>query len=200
MSDASAQFARYDEEFRSLMQQIENSLDREPPGQFTENLMQQCDDLIKQMALEARSTPPSVKSELLAKVRQCKQEFQQMQSRADKQSLMMGGSERSHSDRMLLQKNEDQLAAQNETLERARRTMEETEAVALEITEELGNNRETLLSAQGRVREVSSLTGRARRILSGMSQREMQQKATIYAVAVGLVLSFFILLWSMWRR
>ena len=91
------------------------------------------------------------------------------------------------------------LGAQNDTLERARRTMQETEAVALEITEELGQNREKLISAHGRVREVQGLTGRARRILTSMSQRAVQQKMILYAVAIGLCLAFVILIWSMWR-
>ena len=77
--------------------------------------------------------------------------------------------------------------------------MQETEQVALEITEELGNNREKLMSAHGRVREVGGLTGRARRILYGMNQRAMQQKLVMYGVAVGLVVGFTVLLWTMWR-
>lgn len=200
--DSSITFQRYDDEFRSLLHQIEESLDREPPGPFTDNLLRQCDDLVKQMALEARSLPSLVKPKLLAQVRDCKQQFQALQQRADKQALLLNsgtGGRSAASDRALLQKNEDSLAAQNETLERARRTMQETEAVALEITEELGHNRETLLSAHGRVREVSGMTGRARRILNTMNQRAMQQKMTIYAVTIGLVLSFIILIWAMRR-
>lgn len=201
-------FQRYDEEFRSLLQQIESSLEREPPGPFTENLLQQCDDLMKQMALEARSQPSDVKPQLLAQVRTCKSEYQVLRSRADKQALLSSSSSssgnknnnnRSQSERALLQKNEDMLAGQNDTLERARRTMADTESVALEITEELGNNRATLLSAQGRVREVSGLTGRARRILVAMNQRAMQQKLITYGVAVGLVVAFIFLMWMMWR-
>ena len=76
--------------------------------------------------------------------------------------------------------------------------MQETESVALEITEELGHNRERLVSAHGRIREVSGMTGRARRLLSTMSQRAVQQRLIMYGVAVGLVLGFLILLYSMW--
>ena len=150
------------------------------------------------MALEARSQPPNLKPKLLAQVRTCKSEYQALKQRADKQSLMSTGST-SQSERLLLQKTEDTLAQQNDTLERARRTMAETESVALEITEELGNNRATLLSAHGRVREVSGLTGRARRILAAMNQRAVQQKMITYGVAVGLIFSFFFLLWAMRR-
>lgn len=200
MNDDYTTFQRYDEEFQSLLQQIEDSLSTQPPGTFTNNLLQQCDDLIKQMALEARSQPSSaVKTSLLQKVRQAKSQYQSMQQRSDKQSLLLSGSGVSGNEHRALQKNEDMLANQNETLERARRTMQETESVALEITEELGNNRETLLNAHGRVREVSGMTGRARRILTSMSRRQTQQKMIMYGVAVSLVLGFLFLLWAMWR-
>ena len=198
-------FERYDEEFQSLLQQIETSLQKEPPGPYTENLLAQCDDLLKQMALEARSVDndASLKRELLGQVRTCKSQWQALQQQAEKRSLLSSSSNNSKkkgdSDRLLLQKNEDMLAQQNDTLERARRTMQETESVALEITEELGHNREKLLTAHGRVREVSGLTGRARRILQSMNQRAMQQKMVLYGVAVSLVLGFLVLLWIMWR-
>ncbi|GAX16330.1 vesicle transport through interaction with t-SNAREs 1 [Fistulifera solaris] len=201
MADSDTTFQRYDDEFQSLLQQIENSLSTEPPGAFTKNLLQQCDDLIKQMALEARSQPSTnVKNLLLQKVRQAKSQYQAMQQKSDKQSLL-GGTNNINGDyeRRALQKNEDMLSNQNDTLERARRTMQETEAVALEITEELGTNRETLLNAHGRVREVSGMTGRARRILTSMSRRQVQQKMIIYGIAIGLVLAFIFLLWAMWR-
>lgn len=200
MADSST-FDHYDDEFKSLLQQIETSLQTEPPSPYTQSLLKQCDDLIKQMALEARSVPDaSLKRDLLAQVRTCKSQYQAMQQQADKQSLLSGsGSNKSQQDRLLLQKNEDSLAQQNETLERARRTMQETESVALEITEELGNNREKLISAHGRIREVSGLTGRARRILQSMNQRAVQQKVMLYGVAVALVLGFLFLLWMMWR-
>jgi Snare region anchored in the vesicle membrane C-terminus/Vesicle transport v-SNARE protein N-terminus len=208
-------FDRYDDEFAELVQQIENSfLDGGGAGvggpssssssSYTQNLIQQADDLLKQMALEARSVPDaSMKRELLGKVRQRKGDLANWQSKLEKSSLFGGGNGsrsggRNDRERLLLQQTEDTLLGQNETLERARRTMEETEAVALEITEELGHNRETLMSTQGRIREVSGLTGRARRILTSMNQRAVQQKMIMYGVAVGLVLGFLLLLYTMW--
>jgi vesicle transport through interaction with t-SNAREs 1 len=205
-SSSSTSFERYDDEFSSLLQQIQSSLDQEPPSPYTQGLLQQCDDLVKQMALEARSVnDASLKRDLLAKVRTCKSQYQALQQQNEKQSLWGGRTNNNtHTaagtkERLLLQQNENSLAAQNETLERARRTMQETEAVALEITEELGHNRETLMSAHGRIREVSGLTGRAKRILTSMNQRAMQQKCITYGIAIGLCVAFFMILWSMWR-
>jgi vesicle transport through interaction with t-SNAREs protein 1 len=200
MTDASAvSFERYDDEFSSLIRQIETSLNEEPPNQYTRNLLQQCDDLIKQMALEARSVSnANLKRELLAKVRTCKSQFQSLQQQSERQGLLSNTSTVNGQKERLL-RNEDSLMRQNETLDRARRTMQDTESVALEITEELGQNREKLQSAHGRIREVGGLTGRATRVLYSMNQRAMQQKVILYGVAIGLVLAFFVMLWLMWR-
>lgn len=213
-SSVPTSFDRYDEEFTSLIEQIQTSLNEIEDGsstaisqKYTNNLLQQCDDLIKQMALEARSGDPDQKRQMLQKVKACKTQYQELVQQSDRQGLLAGtpgggGSTGSsaNKERLLLQKNEDMMATQNDRLERARRTMQETEQVALEITEELGNNRETLTSAHGRIREVSGLTGRAKRVLNRMSQRALQQKMILYTVAIGLVVVFFLLLWFMWRR
>lgn len=208
--DSSIPFERYDEEFSSLLKQVQDALDEEPPSQYTQNLLQQCDDLLKQMALEARSVESGGdrKRMLLDKVRACKSQYQAVLQQSERQGLlgsngsgsMKGNDPQSKQARRMMQDNEDMLATQNDRLERARRTMQETESVALEITEELGQNREKLLSAHGRVREVQGLTGRARRILNSMNQRAVQQKLILYAVATSLVIVFFLLLWMMWRR
>lgn len=192
-------FDRYDDEFQNLIKQVEASLRSVPESGYSESILQQCDDLIKQMALEARSVHDNaLKRRLLEKVRDYKGQYQSLQAEVDRAGLLGNHSELSAGRERLL-KNEDSLNQQNETLERARRTMEETEAVALEITTELGQNREKLASAHGRIREVSGLTGRARRILVSMNQRATQQKLILYGVAVGLVLGFLIMLWTMWR-
>ena len=198
MTETSIPFERYDDEFGELLHQIEQSLNEEPPSAYSENLMQQADDLIKQMALEARSVPDaSLKRELLAKVRKQKDQLSNLRSRSEKDGLFRTSS-KNREQRLLLQQTEDTLTQQNETLERARRTMLETEQVALEITDELGNNREKIMSAHGRVREVGGITGRARRILQGMNQRAMQQKMVMYGVAAALGLGFLILLYNLW--
>jgi hypothetical protein len=199
-SDATATFDRYDDEFASLVQQIETSLNNEPPSPYTHNLLVQCDDLIKQMAVEARSNTAdnvNLKRTLLDKVRLCKSKYQALQAQSDRQNLLVHNNKTNNEfDR--LRRNEDMLANQSDTLERARRTMEETEAVALEITDELGQNREKLMSAHGRIREVGGLTGRARRVLTSMNQRAMQQKMIMYAVGLALFVGFVALLYGLW--
>jgi predicted RND superfamily exporter protein len=153
------------------------------------------------MAVEARSiTDAAVKRNLLNEVRTFKTQLAALQAQASKRTLFgsHGNSNSNDHDKLLLQKSEDMLSNQNDTLERAKRSIMETEQVAFEITEELSNNREKLMSAHSRVRDVSSLTGRAKRLLSSMNQRAVQQKMIMYGITIGLIVAFFVLLYAMW--
>lgn len=209
MSHSYIPFQRYDEEFKSLTKQVKSSLEESAIGQndydeesaanSPSNLISQCDELLQQMALEARSVPDaSLKRELLGQVRTYKSELQALKDENNKQSLMSsarghgGGGSSEHRERLLQQ--QDMLKNQNSQLESARKVLQETEQVALEIGQELSNNRATIESAHGRVRQVTSLTGRARRIVQSMNQRAVQQKMLLYALSGGIIIVFFIFL------
>lgn len=177
------------------------------------NLLLQADDLLKQMGLEARGADDAgVKRDLLGKVRVCKtrlanlrDDYEAARGFVDRNSLGLdcdtedgpGGVGRSGrgvgggKERLL--SNSDALRSQSDTLANARSIMAETEGVALEITEELGRHRETISSAHGRVRQVTGMTNRARRIVQGMGRREVQQKLILYGV-LGAVLIVFLML------
>jgi vesicle transport through interaction with t-SNAREs protein 1 len=207
---SSIPFERYDEEFASLVNQVRSSLQQADNLEFTCSLLSQCEDLWKQMSLEARGVDDaSVKRDLLQKVRTCKttlgdlrEEFKRLQQAQERTDLLVasngsnGKSGKNSSKERLLQ-SQNQLEQQNDTLDRARRVMADTEDVAMEITTELGRNRETLETSHGRVREVSGLTNRARRLLQNMNRRAVQQKLAMYTIAVVIVLVVGIILWNM---
>ena len=117
----------------------------------------------------------------------------------DIESGRNGGSRSSNGGKERLLSNTDQLQSQSDTLANARSIMAETESVALEITEELGRHRETISSAHGRVRQVTGMTNRARRIVQSMSRREVQQKLILYGVAGAIIIVFLMLIWGMFR-
>ena len=106
---------------------------------------------------------------------------------------------RSNGSKERLLSNTDSLQQQSDTLANARSIMAETEGVALEITEELGRHRETISSAHGRVRQVTGMTNRARRIVQSMSRREVQQKLILYGVAGTIVLVFLMMMYGMFK-
>lgn len=210
MSQASQSFRRYDDEFKSLTQQVQASLKETDDGNYhdeetgdgknSSNLLSQCDELLQQMALEARSVPDAAeKRELLQQVRTYKSELQSLKDEYNKQTLMASargnngsGSSNQHRERLLQQ--QQMLQNQNSQLDSARRVLQETEQVALEIGDELSNNRATIESAHGRVRQVSSLTGRARRVVASMNQRATQQKMLMYGLCASVVIVFFVFL------
>ena len=199
MSHTYLPFQRYEDEFKTLTKQVQDSLNDDEEVQQTGNLITQCDELLQQMALEARSVPDaSLKRELLQTVRTSKSQLQTYKERYEKQSLMSSANSKSsggHRERLLQQ--QDQLKNQNSQLDNARKVMEETEQVALEIGTELGNNRETLESAHGRINQVTGLTGRARRIVQSMNQRAVQQKLLLYGLSGSVIVVFCILVWWM---
>jgi len=206
-------FQRYDEEYNTLIKQVKASLDGgykdeesgECDGETAKtsagDMLDQCDELLQQMALEARSVQDALlKRELLGKVRNYKNEMQTLTDKNNKQSLMssargngVGGGNSSasqHRERLLQQ--QQMIQNQNDQLDSARRVLQETEQVALEIGEELHSNRATIESAHGRVRQVTTLTGRARRVVASMNQRAVQQKMLLYGLAASVVIVFFI--------
>lgn len=218
-------FQRYEEEFQTLTKRVKDSLnsvggssgykdeESEIPSAEEENdnnninnnrspgdLLDVCDELLQQMALEARSGVPdaALKRELLGKVRNYKTDVQYLKDENNKRSLMISArgmnasnsSQQQHRERLLQQ--QEMLQNQNHQLDSARRVLQETEQVALEIGEELSSNRATIESASGRVRQVTSLTGRARRVVASMNQRAVQQKMLLYGLAASVVIVFFI--------
>lgn len=168
--------------------------------QMAHNLLTQAKDLIQQMSIEARGiTTKDLKQDCLQKVRVCKANLANLEEDAgrartalERRSLLSPSSKKrsdggaglssDHRERLLDATNA--LTSQNATLDNARRVMAETEDVALDITEELARNRETMESARGRVRNVSGLTNRARRVLVSMRRREVQQRMVVYGVGV----------------
>jgi vesicle transport through interaction with t-SNAREs protein 1 len=207
MAQTYTPFERYDEEYKSLKKRVQDLLhdefeDEEVPGHTT-NLLSQCEELLQQMALEARSVEDSsLKRELLGQVRTYKAECQKLKDDYNKSVLLAGRSNNgqsanNHRERLL--KQQDMLLNQNSQLENARKVLEETEQVALEITGELAHNRETIESAHGRVRSVAGLTGRARRILSSMGQRQAQQKMIMYGLCGGVIVFFLLAMWWLHR-
>ena len=217
-----APFQRYDAEFLSLSNQVQSSLNgiqssKTPSSQpqndlsMCKGLLSQCDDLLKQMSLEARSVDsPTLKSDLLKKVRVYKtrlanlrDDYKSSKTTVEREALLSSSSHdrgsgfnSDHRERLL--NTNESLSSQNDTLDHARRVMAETEDVAMEITTELGRNREKIQSAHLRVRDVSGLTNQARRIVQSMSRREVQQKLAMMIMTGLIILTFTIIIYRMW--
>merc|ERR1712183_907490 len=104
-----------------------------------------------------------------------------------------GNKQQEQEERLLQQ--QDALQNQNEKLDSAQRALKETEQIASEIGDELQSNRETIESAKNRVHQVTTLTGRAKRVVASMNRRSAQQKRLVYgllAASCFIAIAFFV--------
>mmetsp|Transcript_35075 Transcript_35075/g.110385 ORF Transcript_35075/g.110385 Transcript_35075/m.110385 type:complete len:165 (-) Transcript_35075:276-770(-) len=147
------------------------------------------------MEIEVRSQPTETRRRLQNKVKtyrgtmaSLERDLREAKQAQERNRLLGGGDvysplgQRSMDQRQRLLDANESLSNQNDALAQARRTMAETEDVALEITQELGRNREKIQSAHQRVRDVTGLTDVARRLVHSMSKRETQQRVVAYGV------------------
>lgn len=178
-------FEAYEEEFQLLTSQIQRRLGSQGnaiehgllSGKFS-----QCDSLLKQMSIDVRNRNESEKEELLSRVTLYRIQLHTLkqhsgETRTEKMRGELGLSEVPES--TLKQNNHPEeglstrakLNKQNETLERARRTLADTEETAGVISEELHRNRSTIEQSHKQIAELSGLTNDASRILSRMKKR-----------------------------
>jgi short-subunit dehydrogenase involved in D-alanine esterification of teichoic acids len=179
-SEATLQFEAYYEEFTRLFEQITTSTTDATTTSDNNNaqqeaLFRQCHEILQQLAVEARDVDDSLtKRDLLQRVKHEKSRLTALEHEHEKQTLVTGAASAvsggNSAQHQQLHENEVAMARQNETLERARRTMQETEAVGMEVTHELGQNRAKIESTTGRVGELTSLTDQASGLLKSMSK------------------------------
>jgi hypothetical protein len=168
---------------KSLPEGIED----EPTVDLLSDLFSQCEWLLQQMGLEARQSMDE-KEDLLSRTRLYKIQLKSLKDHAkesgylsNKKQLLreatvdQSGREKTStsaattkdemlSTRLMLNK-------QNQSLERARRSLAEMEDTAGDISLELSRNRETIESSHDRVSELSGLTNEANRIITRMKKR-----------------------------
>ncbi|GAX29547.1 hypothetical protein FisN_36Hu042 [Fistulifera solaris] len=128
----------------------------------SDELYQELQLILQQMSTEARCM--AEKEEYLERTLQYKQNVAAMATKQQRSFLLSSSNADAH-----LKSNEDQLTKQNETLERARSTMMETEEISLGIQEELARNRTTLQSSHNKTKDLSDMTQQAGAILKSMT-------------------------------
>ena len=184
-----------------------------------ERLHSEVDDLLKQMNVDARTASDAVaRKKLLARVelyqrgiKALRAEFVRAKEDAARYALLGGRPGGGVDEECYLDELEEMsqqkerllatsasLAQQNSSLNQSLQTLEETEAVAFEITQELQSNREKIERARERVRDVDSLTSAARRMIAAMSRREAMCRVIFVTTGLvvlvgGAVLAYFVL-------
>lgn len=153
------------------------------------------------MNVEVRSSDPATRRNLTEKINQYqktmvahKSDFEQARE-ASQRSQLIGDKSGAHRQRLL--DTNDKLARQNEVILAASRTVAETEEVGIEITNELIRNREKIQSAHSKTRDFIGITDSARRLITSMQRRDVQQRFILLFIAIVLIIAISITVYFM---
>eukprot|EP00268_Persea_americana_P046820 TRINITY_DN483_c1_g1_i3.p1 TRINITY_DN483_c1_g1~~TRINITY_DN483_c1_g1_i3.p1 ORF type:complete len:185 (+),score=34.43 TRINITY_DN483_c1_g1_i3:376-930(+) len=168
------------------------------------------DDLIRKMDLDARSLQPSVKGRLLAKLREYKFDLNNL--KAEFKQMTSGGSNQSARDELLesgmadtymvstdqrgrLLMSTERLNQSSDRIKESRRTMLETEELGVSILQDLHQQRQSLLHANNTLHGVDDNIGKSRKILTAMSRRMSRNKWIIGSIIAVLILAIILILY-----
>jgi len=210
-------FDGYDEEYKTLTSDISKKISdiktyeddaEKKKSSITHvgELIKQAKQLIQQMQLEVRSLDTATKRELTKKVDQYKDSLQSLSDdfktiveKEERDGLFGDRSdsegEEGTTDRDRMAAATDKLRGTTSRIEAARRVIAETEDVAINITEELGKNREKIETTHAKVKNVNSMTRAGGKIIGRIRSRDKRQRMMIYGVLCFLCLAFVIILY-----
>ncbi|KAG6506194.1 hypothetical protein ZIOFF_031512 [Zingiber officinale] len=168
------------------------------------------ENLIRKMDLEARSLQPSIKAGLLAKLREYKSDLNNLKSelkritnpnpnQAAREELLESGMAdtlaASADQRGRLLVSTERLNHSTDRVKESRRTMLETEELGVSILQDLHQQRQSLLHAHGTLHGVDDNIGKSRKILTSMSRRMDRNKWIIGGIIAALVFAILIILY-----
>ncbi|KAJ8774665.1 hypothetical protein K2173_017111 [Erythroxylum novogranatense] len=184
------------EEKRAKLSEINSGLD-------------DCDNLVRKMDLEARSLQPSVKAMLLAKLREyksdlnkLKKEFKRAMSgnpnQVNHDELLEAGLADTHAvsanQRDRLSMSVERLDQSGDRIKESRRTVLETEEIGISILEDLHQQRQTLLHAHDKLHGVDDAIDKSKKVLASMSRRITRNKWIAGSLIAALVLAIILII------
>uniref|UniRef100_A0A7N0VEJ4 Vesicle transport v-SNARE N-terminal domain-containing protein n=1 Tax=Kalanchoe fedtschenkoi TaxID=63787 RepID=A0A7N0VEJ4_KALFE len=172
--------------------------------------LEDAEALIRKMDLEARSLQPGVKTVLLAKLREYKNDLNNLKtelkrittansSLAARDDLLESGM----ADAMLatadqrgrLLMSTERQTKSGDRIKESSRTMLETEELGVSILQDLHQQRQSLLHAHETIHGVDDNIGRSKRILTAMSRRMDRNKWIMGSLVMALVLVILLVLY-----
>ncbi|KAM7483343.1 hypothetical protein LguiB_007926 [Lonicera macranthoides] len=188
-------------------------LDGEQKKQKVSEIKAGLDDaeaLIRKMDLEARSLPSSVKAVLLAKLREYKNDLNNLKSQVKR--ITSGSANQAARDDLLesgmadtamvtqdqrgrLLMSTERLNQSTDRIKESRRTMLETEDLGVSILHDLHQQRQSLLHAHNTLHGVDDNIGRSKKILTAMTRRMNRNKWIISSFIAALVLAILLILY-----
>ncbi|KAL9227346.1 hypothetical protein vseg_003043 [Gypsophila vaccaria] len=169
--------------------------------------LENAEALIRKMDLEARTLQPNVKAVILAKLREYKNDLNNLKSEvkrlsssdnaANRDALLESGMAdtlmTSSDQRQRLMMSTERLNQSTDRVKQSRRTMQETEDIGVSILEDLHQQRQSLLHANNTLHGVDENLGRSKKILTAMSRR-MSRNKYIIGFVIALVIFVIVLI------
>lgn len=169
--------------------------------------LDEAESLIRKMDLEARSLQPSLKANLLAKLREYKSDLNNLKREVKKASstdsqtardeLLESGmsdtlmASTDQSGRLLM--STERVNQSSERIKDSRRTILETEELGVSILQDLHLQRQTLLHAHDTLHGVDDNIGKSRKVLTSMMRR-MNRNKWIIGGLIGVLIVAIILI------
>ncbi|KAK9748073.1 hypothetical protein RND81_02G033700 [Saponaria officinalis] len=164
--------------------------------------LEAAESLIRKMDLEARTLQPNVKVMVLAKLREYKNDLNNLKSevkrlsstdsQATRDALLESGMAdalmASADQRGRLLMSTERVNQSTDRIKQSRRTMQETEDIGVSILEDLHQQRQSLLHAHNTLHGVDENVGRSKKILTAMSRRMNRNKWIVGSIIAVLVL------------
>ncbi|GMI67031.1 vesicle transport V-snare 13 [Hibiscus trionum] len=172
--------------------------------------LENAEDLIRKMDLEARSLQPNVKAMLLAKLREYKSDLNNLKSEVKRiasgnlnpdardqllESGMADALTASTNQRSRLMMTTERLNQSGDRIKDSRRTMLETEELGVSILQDLHSQRQALLHADKTLHGVDDTIGKSKKILTAMSRRMNRNKWTIGIIITVLIVAIAVILY-----
>ncbi|XP_039068281.1 vesicle transport v-SNARE 11-like [Hibiscus syriacus] len=169
--------------------------------------LENAEELIRKMDLEARSLQPNVKAMLLAKLREYKSDLNNLKSEVkriasgnlnpdDRDQLLESGMAdaltASTNQRSRLMMTTERLNQSTDRVKDSRRTMLETEELGVSILQDLHSQRQALLHANNTLHGVDDNIGKSKKILTAMSRRMNRNKWIIGIIVTALIVAIVI--------
>jgi len=186
--------------------------EKPPKVQELEADMAEAEALVRRMDLEARSLPVTVKTPLLAKLKEYKQDLATLKREAkaasasgeddnmreellSRSELGQAYSSSSGVQREQLLSATERVRATGDRIKQGKQTLLETEELGVSILQDLHKQRETIVHARDNLHEADDNLGRARRVLSVMSRRAMTNKLILVAICMLLMASIGVVIY-----
>eukprot|EP01138_Halocafeteria_seosinensis_P000798 gb/GECG01000819.1/.p1 GENE.gb/GECG01000819.1/~~gb/GECG01000819.1/.p1 ORF type:complete len:145 (+),score=18.10 gb/GECG01000819.1/:1-435(+) len=108
-------------------------------------------------------------------------------------SLQFSGETQAQRERYM--RANERLAAGSDSLRQSQQTLEDTENMAMDISEELHRNRQTIHSIRSKVGEENSMLDNARRVLRSMTRREHRFKLLLALFIIVLIVIIAVIIY-----